>query len=83
MFSYFVKITNRVKIIKFRNYFNNFLQVIIKARITINAAIPESPRLSNNATKFFVTCEPKNATSGPNNISANTETPIKSKPNSS
>ena len=50
--------------------------MIIKASITINAAIPESPRVSSNATKFFVTCEPKNATSGPNNISAKTETPI-------
>ena len=44
--------------------------------------MPESPRVSNNATKFFVTCEPKKATSGPNNISAKTETPIKSIPNS-
>ena len=56
--------------------------MIIKASITINAAIPESPRVLSNATKFLVTCEPKKATSGPNNISAKTETPIKSKPNS-
>ena len=33
--------------------------MIIKASITINAAIPESPRVSSNATKFLVTCEPK------------------------
>jgi len=35
--------------------------VIIKASITISAAIPESPRVPNNATKFLVTCEPKKA----------------------
>ena len=56
--------------------------MIINASITINAAIPESPRVSNSAIKFFVTCETKNATSGPNNISAKTETPIKRRPNS-
>jgi len=50
--------------------------VIIRASITINAAMPESPRVFSNATKFLVTCEPKKATSGPNNISAKTETPI-------
>ena len=56
--------------------------MIIKASITINAAIPESPSVFSNATKFFVTCEPKKATSGPNYISAKTDTPIKSRPNS-
>ena len=61
------------------NYFNNLLYVIIKASITIKAAIPESPRLLSNATKFLVTCEPKKATSGPNSISAKTETPNKRK----
>ena len=36
----------------------------------------------NKETRFVVTWEPKKATSGPNKISAKTETPIKSTPNS-
>ena len=42
--------------------------------------MPESPNVFNKATKFLVTCEPKKATSGPNNISAKTDTPNKSTP---
>ena len=30
--------------------------------------MPESPKVFSNSTKFVVTCEPKKATSGPNNI---------------
>ena len=60
---------NVIKIIKIKNYFNNFRYVIITANTTIKAAIPDSPKEFNKATKFVVTCEPKKATSGPNNIS--------------
>ena len=56
--------------------------VIITANTTISAAIPDSPKEFNKATRFLVTCEPKKATSGPNNISAKTDTPIKSTPSS-
>ena len=55
---------------------------MITAKTTIKAAIPDSPKEFSKATKFLVTCEPKKATLGPNNISAKTETPIKRTPSS-
>ena len=63
-------------------YFNNFLYVIIKAKIIIKEAIPWSPRLFRSVIKFAVTCPPKKATLGPNSISAKTETPNKRTPSS-
>ena len=54
----------------------------VTPKTTINAAIPDSPKEFNKPTRFVVTCEPKKATSGPNNISAKTETPIKRTPSS-
>ena len=51
-----------------KNYLNNFLKTKIKAKTTISAAIPWSPRLFSKAIKLFVTFEPKKGTSGPNNI---------------
>ena len=48
----------------------------------MSAAIPCSPKLLSKLIKFFVTCEPKNATFGQNNISAITDTPSKRTPSS-
>ena len=44
--------------------------------------MPWSPRVLIKAIKFFVTCDPKKATSGPNIISAITETANKRTPTS-
>ena len=61
-------------------YFRYFLYTKITAKTIIRAAIPCSPRLLRRLIKLFVTCDPKNATLGPNNISAITETPNKRTP---
>jgi len=52
------------------------------AKTIISAAIPCSPKLFSKLIKLFVTCEPKKATLGPNNISAITDTPNKRTPSS-
>ena len=67
---------------KLIDYLKYFLKTNITAKTIINAATPCSPRALSKFIKFFVTCEPKKATSGPNIISAITETPNKRTPNS-
>ena len=52
------------------------------AKTIIKAATPWSPRVLIKAIKFFVTWDPKKATSGPNIISAITETANKRTPTS-
>ena len=52
------------------------------AKTIINAATPCSPRLLSKLIKLLVTCVPKNATFGPNNISAITDTASNKTPNS-
>ena len=52
------------------------------AKTTIKAAVPWFPRLLSNEIILFVTCEPKKGTSGPNSISAITETPNSKTPTS-
>ena len=52
------------------------------AKTIISAAIPCSPKLFSKLIKLFVTCEPKKATLGPNNISAITDTPNRRTPSS-
>ena len=61
---------------------NIYLSLAWKSSIPIKEAIPWSPRLIRSVIKFAVTCPPKKATLGPNNISAKTETPKRSTPSS-
>ena len=81
-YPYFVQPYYNMALIKYKTKDPDGMAYYAKKLLSINPDHSKGKKLYSNAIKFFVTCEPKKATFGPNNISARTETANKRTPNS-